>query len=240
MAVASVLAACSPAPAAELPAASSAPWPSAADTTPAQAGPAPSAPNGSPPRQNEQRTPESGSRRPAGGTAGSTAKPRAATTHTAAVSCMADRSGDGDGAGAGSAPGYADIIEACVREAGSSLRFEVELAGAAPGRAPDRDTSLSIGFDVRSTSGATSYLFAEADATGWTAYLTHGEGRRSLPGAVEVRGGSVRLLLPASEVDGSEVLAWKAESSWSRSTLFSTSYAFDTAPDQGPISFDPR
>lgn len=168
----------------------------------------------------------------------STAKRRAATTRTAAAACLTD--GTGDGEGAGQAPAYADVTGACIREAGSALVFEVRLAGAAPGRMPDRDTSFTVGFDLRSASGSTSYLFAEAGATGWAAYLTHGKGRRALPGAVETRDNAVRLRVRASEVDGTEMLAWNAESSWVRSTLLDTSYRFDTAPDQGTASFDPR
>lgn len=174
--------------------------------------------------------------RPSGGQGG-TAPSRSTPVGAAkgALACMGD--GAGDLERAGSPPGYADLVRACVREVGSSIRFELTLNGAAPARMPDDDSFLTLGFRLPRGGDAESYVGAEVHSGGWSAYLTHGQGRKALPGALTVKGATVYLTVPAGELGGAAKLTWKAESSWTRSQLLRTSYAFDAAPDAGNSTF---
>lgn len=144
---------------------------------------------------------------------------------------MSDGAGDQDRSG--SPPAYTDLTRACVRAAGSSIRFELTLNGSAPAAMPNDDTVLTLGFSLpRGDSG--SSVQAEVDTGGWSAYLTHGQGRTWLSG-LRVDGRSVSITVPASQLPAS--LRWRAESSWTKSTMLTTSYAFDTAPDIGTATF---
>jgi hypothetical protein len=101
---------------------------------------------------------------------------------------------------------------------------------------PDRHTHLTIGFELDPRSGRTLYVAAEATERGWNAYLTRGDGRQHLPAPV-VTGSQVRLAVPASALGGAQQVRWRVESSWLRSTLTTTAYAFDDAPNGGRAAF---
>lgn len=150
-------------------------------------------------------------------------------TATAARSnCMADATGDQDAAG--SPPAYTDIVRACLRLEGSTLTWTTTLSGSAPTRQPSSEENLSLGLALDRGAGSASHLIADAGPNGWTAYVTDGSGRRALPGAVTIDGSTVRVRMSLTDAGG---LRWRAESSWTRSTLLATHYAFDSAPDQG-------
>jgi hypothetical protein len=102
---------------------------------------------------------------------------------------------------------------------------------------PDRNTHLTIGFELEPPSGRTLYVAAEATERGWNAYLTRGDGRQQLP-APDVTGGQIRLAVPSSALGGAQQLRWRVESSWLRSTLTTTAYAFDDAPNGGKAGFN--
>lgn len=189
-------------------------------------------------KRRQERTPGavSGMSGPASGSAPRAGGPRPVAERRPAVSCQADRGSDTEGAG--SAPGYADLLGACVREAGSALRLEATLAGTVPGRTPDQNTTIGIGFELTPIGGETTYVVAEARPEGWSAYLTRGNGRRGLaPEAVTVTGSTLRISVRPSDVDARGPLAWQAESNWLHATLLTTEYAFDSAPDLGSATW---
>lgn len=150
-------------------------------------------------------------------------------TSKPAVSCFDDGTGDMDGTD--SAPSYADLRKGCVREDGSQIVLEATTVAAPPARMPDKDTDLAIGFQL-ATSGKKYYVSAEETENGWTAYLTQGKARQNLS-APQVSGSSIRITVPASALGGAQRLDWRVESSWLKSTLVSTDYAFDDAPNGG-------
>jgi hypothetical protein len=98
---------------------------------------------------------------------------------------------------------------------------------------PNRSTHTAVGFELAS-SGGTLYVGAEATADGWSAYLTRGRGRQQLP-APTISDRQLRIMLPVSALDGARGLTWRAESSWLRATLTTTSYSFD---DTQPARLD--
>ena len=151
------------------------------------------------------------------------------TDSEAAVSCADDMTDELDSSG--EAPTYADLQRGCAREAGQQVVLEATTVGALPARMPDRSTHLAITFAIQRRTGSTIYVTAEATDRGWTASVSHGRRQIDLP-APEVTGTLVRLTLPSAEV-GSAPVQWRYESSWLQSTLTSTAYAFDDAPNGG-------
>lgn len=147
----------------------------------------------------------------------------------ASSSCVRDRASDREGQG--DSPAYADLVQACVREDGEALILSATAAAALPSKAPDRDTAFGLGFVLRGGDTET-FVQAELGDAGWTVHLTRGDGRRTLPGAAAGSGSTLRITLAAAEVPGA-ALRWSGETSWSRSTVLSTAYAFDAAPDRG-------
>jgi len=140
----------------------------------------------------------------------------------------------------GRPPRYVDIVAACLRELRDYLQLEVTVKGRVPAHMPDGDTSASIGFELSSSAGDESYVWAEADRNGWTAYITRGQGRRELPRALSSGGRGMQLMLRWSALKGARRLRWYAESSWLRAGLLATSWAFDRAPENGVASFSRR
>lgn len=149
---------------------------------------------------------------------------------------MTDSAADVEGDG--SAPGYVDLTGGCLRTSGGKLVLDATVNGVLPSRTPSADEHLTLGFELHSPSGE-SYVFAEGSSRGWAAYLTRGQGRRELPGALTIDGSRLRIKTPLSAGDGATALRWKVESSWSKSTLLKTSYAFDAAPARGEAVFRP-
>lgn len=165
------------------------------------------------------------------GTTGSGTSEGGGNSAAPSVSCMNDYTGDQDRGG--SVQSYSDLTRACVRESGSAVRFELTLASTAPSAMPDDDTVLALGFRLpRGDAGSSVQL--DCDSAGWTAYLTHGQGRTTLP-RPSVSGSRVMVTVPASKLPAA--FAWQAQSTWTRSTLLSTSYAFDRAPDVSTATF---
>ena len=150
-----------------------------------------------------------------------------------AVSCFDDGTNDMDGTD--SAPSYADLRRGCVREDGEQIALEATMVAAPPARMPDKDTDLAIGFQLTSASGNKYYVSAAETENGWTAYLSQGKSRHDLP-APTTNGALVRVRVPASALGGAQRLDWRVESSWLKSTLASTDYAFDDAPNGGGTS----
>ena len=176
---------------------------------------------GAPGSAGTERTEPVTAPQPGRGTGAKTTRP--------AVSCFDDGTGDLDGTE--SAPSYADLRRGCVREDGSQLQLEATTVAATPARMPDKDTDLAIGFQLTS-SGKKYYVSAEETENGWTAYLTQGSTRRDLPPPT-TSGALVRVSVPLSALGDARRLDWRVESSWLRTTLTSTEYAFDDAPNGG-------
>ena len=150
------------------------------------------------------------------------------------MACADDFSGDMEASG--SPPASADLNRGCVRERDSRLVLEAGTVGSLPARMPDRSTHLTIGFELKPPSGRALYVAAEATDVGWNAYLTRGNGRQRLPSPT-VSGRQVSIELPSSALGGARQVRWRVESSWLRSTLTSTAYAFDDAPNGRSGSF---
>lgn len=150
------------------------------------------------------------------------------------VSCLSDQTSDTTGDA--SAPGYADIVRACVRSANTSHTFETTVNGAIPSRMPRDDEHLNLGFALRSAAGET-YVVAEGASDGWTAYITEGDGRRELSKAIAIDGSKLTITARLPDRGDTSAMRWKAEASWLHSTLLKTSYAFDAAPSRGDTAF---
>ena len=150
-------------------------------------------------------------------------------------SCRDDSSGDMDSSG--SAPSSADLTRGCVQAEGSRLRLEATTVGPVPARMPDRDTQLSYGFELRPPSGPTVYVNAQASPDGWVTYLSRPNDRREI-GRPVIVGDRVLMTLPIAALGGAQHVQWALESSWLRSGLLGTNYAFDSAPNIGTVGFD--
>jgi hypothetical protein len=159
----------------------------------------------------------------------------AAGKNASRPSCHDDSSGDLDSSG--SAPSYADVTRGCLRSDGSQLRLEASTVGPAPARMPDQNTQLSYGFELTPPSGSTLYVHAQASPDGWTTYFSRGDGQRAI-GRPIIDGDRIVLTLPLAELRGAQRLQWALESSWLKSGVLSTSYAFDAAPNIGTARFD--
>jgi hypothetical protein len=187
------------------------------------------------PASKRETGPGSNASAPAGATENKHGNSPTVTQPAARPSCTEDPSGDTDSAG--SAPAYADLTGGCLRLDGSQVRLEAGAGAPVPARMPDRDTQLSYGFELTRPDGSTVYAYAQADPQGWKAYLSRGQGRRQIaPPAVE--GDRLTISLPLSELGSARRIQWALESSWLKSTLVSTSYAFDGSPDGGSARFD--
>ena len=181
------------------------------------------------------RASEAGAPASAAGSTGAGQGSAAAPVQTASKpSCTDDSSGDMDSSG--SAPTYADVTRGCLRTDGSQLRLEASTVGPVPARMPDRNTQLSYGFEVTPPSGSTLYVHAQASPGGWTTYVSHGNGQRAI-GRPTIDGDRIVLTLPVAELRGAQRVQWALESSWLKSGLLGTSYAFDSAPNIGTASF---
>lgn len=145
----------------------------------------------------------------------------------AARSCADDLRGDLDGSR--SAPAWSDLTGGCAAEDGDRVVLTATTAGSLPARMPDRGSNFAVGFELDTGAGKPWYVAAEATASGWSAYASRGGQRRSLPGPT-ISGDRLTLSIPAAQV-GAGTIQWLVESSWLRSTLTSTSYSFDDAPN---------
>ena len=153
-----------------------------------------------------------------------------------ASSCLSDRSGDLDSSG--SAPAYVDLTRGCVREQDGVVTVEATSVGELPDRTDDDNTHASIGFELTPPSGSSTFVYADATAGGWTAHLSRGNQQRELGDALTISGNRMRIEFAPSELGGARQLQWSVTSSWVESTLLSTSYAFDAAPDSGSARFE--
>lgn len=194
------------------------------------------------PAQAKKRGNEGGSasagaaaNRAAGPTGAAQGNAAAAAQPVSRPSCNDDASGDLDSSG--SAPSYADVTGGCLQPDGSQLRLVASTVGPVPARMPDRNTNLSYGFELTPPSGSTLYVHAQASPDGWTTYLSRGHGQREI-GRPTIDGNRVVLTLPVAELQGAQRVQWALESSWLRSGVLGTSYAFDAAPNIGTARFN--
>jgi hypothetical protein len=169
---------------------------------------------------------------PAGSTGA--AQGNAAAPAPSKPSCRGDSSGDLESSG--SAPSYADVTGGCLRTDGSQLLLAATAGGGVPARMPDQNTQLSYGFELTPPSGSTFYVHAQASPDGWSTYLSRRNGQRAI-GRPTIDGAHVVLTLPLAELQGARQIQWALESSWLRSGLLGTSYAFDSAPNIGTARF---
>jgi hypothetical protein len=137
----------------------------------------------------------------------------------------------------GSAPSYPDVTGGCLRTDGSQLRLEASTVGPVPTRVPDPNTQLSYGFELTPPSGSTLYVHAQASPGGWATYLSRDHGQRQI-GRPTIAGDRIILTVPLAELRGAQSVQWALESSWLKSGVLSTSYAFDGAPNVGTSRFD--
>ena len=171
-----------------------------------------------------------------GGSAVSAAGSQAAAATPPASSCLTDPRGDLDSSGA--APSYVDLVRGCVREEDGAVTVEATAAGTIPPRTDSDDTHASIGFELVPPSGSSIFVYADAGSGGWTAHLSRGNQQRELTDALTISGDRLRIDFSSSELGSARQLQWTLSSSWLESTLLTTSYGFDAAPEAGAAGFD--
>lgn len=136
----------------------------------------------------------------------------------------------GDTQSSGETPPYTDIVEAGIRGHGRTVRLISTFRGAVPSRMSDGRTIMSVETTIR-RSGRTYSVYADGDDDGWTAYISSRGETRRLEDAFSVSGATTRLEVPWTMIGGPGKLRWSASSSWTRTTLTDTYYAFDSAPE---------
>lgn len=149
--------------------------------------------------------------------------------------CLDDASGDTDRAG--STPAYVDLTGACLQPRAEQLVLGVTAAGVIPDRMPDEDTHATYGFELEPAKGSDLYVFAEADANGWSAHVTRDGEQQALASPV-INDNRLTISLPITELGDARSWQWLVESSFLKSGLLTTNYAFDTAPNAGTARFD--
>lgn len=130
----------------------------------------------------------------------------------------------------GETPPYTDIIEAGIRGRGRTVRLITTFRGAVPPKMSDSSTIMSVETTIR-RSGRTYSVYADGDDDGWTAYISSRGETRRLEDAFSVSGATTRLKIPWAMIGGPGKLRWSASSSWTRTTLTDTYYAFDSVPE---------
>lgn len=145
---------------------------------------------------------------------------------------------DGDAEASGEAPDHAEIVLAEVTGMGSRVRFTMSLGGDVPDRLSSEDF-LDVGFGVH--RGGRSYsIYAQGDDEGWRAYLATRGRSESLAQGFKIAGSSVSFELARTDLGGRRPFTWDAHSSWTHSTLTSTDFSFDSAPNEGRARFPRR
>jgi hypothetical protein len=162
-------------------------------------------------------------------------QPGTQTGSKPAESCTDDVAGDMDGAG--NMPTYADFTRGCVREQGDQIALTAVMSGPLPSRMPDANQNFAVAFELEPPTGRSIYVQAEATADGWSATVNQGGNSRTIGGPT-INCDQLVLRIPAEQLGGAQRVTWSVDSSWLKSTLTSTEYAFDDAPNGSTMTLD--
>lgn len=143
---------------------------------------------------------------------------------------MTDSARDADTHGA--TPNYVEITSAALVGGPDRLVLAQTFAGAVPQRMPDEDTFTYVGFNLRGKDRDVT-VSATCDEDGWHADVD-GAG---FPGELHIRGNTLEFEVPWAVIGGPAPFTWQSSSSWTRSTLLNTYYAFDSAPNYSRARF---
>lgn len=132
----------------------------------------------------------------------------------------------------GNPPAYVDLTRASLQMRGNRATIILEFDGELPSRMPNDQTAVITGVNARSGDDQRS-IYAEGRPQGWRPGSS--EGRFS--GDFSISGRRMSFVVPRSLVSGRDRFQWYAHSSWTRSTLLETDYAFDVAPDDQSVWF---
>lgn len=145
---------------------------------------------------------------------------------------MPDPSGDPEGEG--DVPSYMDLTNARLVQDGG-LRIVLDFAHTLPAHMPDNRINMIAGVDLRIGKREVS-IYAEGSDNGWRA-RTNETDASSFPGTLSRSGNTLILDVTGSFLGKAERFTWYGHSSWTRSTLTNTDYAFDQAPDINRAEF---
>jgi hypothetical protein len=127
----------------------------------------------------------------------------------------------------GDAPSYVEITEASIAGHPDSAVFSISVAGKIPKKMPDNDTVTYVSFALQ-RKDRTYSVNASCERDGWRANVNGG---RSFPGAFSISGKTLTMSVPWESVGGKKGFDWRADSSWTRSSLVDTHYGLDSAPN---------
>lgn len=134
----------------------------------------------------------------------------------------------------GEPPRWVDLTRVVARSAGSTLIFRLSMAAAVPSSTGDGETFASLGVRLELPGGDETHVYLDGNSAGWAGYFSRGERTQKLKG-YEISGALIELRLPREEIGDPRRFAWSAYSSWTRSTLLTVHYGFDSAPEGGTI-----
>ena len=129
----------------------------------------------------------------------------------------------------GDAPGYVDLTSVKVEDAGDRMVFEVSSHASFPKEMPDPETNalVVVGFEK---AGDEYFVQAEASTDGWSTTMSRNGRSVKFGGGFSVEGARMSFSLPWGGLGGRGNLGWSVDSSWTRTTMLDTFYAFDRSP----------
>jgi hypothetical protein len=140
----------------------------------------------------------------------------------------------GDLEGDDEAPRYADLKHVLLRSEADSFVARLTFAARLPRRMPDEQTAMLTSIDTQRGDREVS-IYAEVSSRGWRA---HTDASSKFPGTLAVEGATVTMRVPHSLVG--RKFDWYSHASWTRSSLVTTFYSFDFAPDDQKGKFPSR
>jgi hypothetical protein len=139
----------------------------------------------------------------------------------------------------GDAPRYVDLTAVSVRGGDEAVTFTISTAGDLPAQMPDLETNalMTVGFEK---NGDEYFLQGEASTSGWSASISRNGRAIEYRGRFSIDGNRVTFEVPWRDIGGRSGLRWSVDSSWTRTTMLQTDYAFDRAPQFGREAFPAR
>lgn len=133
-----------------------------------------------------------------------------------------------DPEGEGDAPAYMDLTSVTLQR-NQGLLMTLRFAQDLPARMPDGQSNMLAGVDLRIGKEEIS-IYAEGSENGWRPRSSHSS-PSEFPGTLSRAGDTFVFQVSKSLVGDANRFTWYGHSSWTKSTLTSTDYAFDQAPD---------
>jgi hypothetical protein len=127
-----------------------------------------------------------------------------------------------------------DLTRVIARQTGSTLIFRLSLAAEVPSSTGDGETFASLGVRLELPGGDEAHVYLDGNSARWRGYFSRGGASRNLK-SYEVAGSLIELRLPREAIGDPRRFGWSAYSSWTRSSLLTVHYGFDSAPEGGTI-----